>query len=112
MTTRLPRTFSLLTTLLILTLGWFAVPYASQKGANDGFILFSTDRDHPSEDVLCPGCEAIYVMLPVAPIQPASPTTPSITKRLPGRTAKRPGANGRPGRECRMGAHAPYRIPE
>jgi len=54
----------LLTTLLILTLGWFAVPYASQKRANDGFILFSTDRDHPSEDVLCPGCEAIYVMLP------------------------------------------------
>ncbi len=31
-----------------LTVGWFAVPHAGQEDANDGFILFTTDRDNPS----------------------------------------------------------------
>jgi len=54
----------LFSTLVILSVGWFAAPHASQSGANDGFILFTTDRDNPSVLGMCPGCEEIYVMLP------------------------------------------------
>lgn len=32
--------------------------------ANEGFILFTTDRDNPSPLGMCPACEEIYVMLP------------------------------------------------
>lgn len=32
--------------------------------SNVGFILFSTDRDNPSELGICPTCEEIYVMSP------------------------------------------------
>ena len=63
MTPRITRVPTLLTIVCILTIGWFAAPYASEDGANDGFILFSTDRDNPSEDA-CADCEEIYVMLP------------------------------------------------
>jgi dipeptidyl aminopeptidase/acylaminoacyl peptidase len=48
--------------LLTLTLCCFAVPYASEQGANDGFILFTSDRDNPSPLGMCPNCEDIYVM--------------------------------------------------
>ena len=34
-------------------MGWFAVPHAGQEDANDGFILFTTDRDNPSEQGMC-----------------------------------------------------------
>lgn len=32
------------------------------QSANVGFVLFSTDRDNPSTDVLCANCEEIYAM--------------------------------------------------
>ena len=51
-------------TLLSLTLCCFAVPYASEQGANDGFILFTTDRDNPDIAGTCDRCEDIYVMSP------------------------------------------------
>ena len=52
--------------MVLLTVGWFAVPHAGQDGANDGFILFTTDRDNPSDMGMCnpPQCEDIYVMSP------------------------------------------------
>ena len=53
-----------LATLLTLTLCGFAVPHASEQGANDGFILFTSDRANPSTLGQCPNCEDIYVMSP------------------------------------------------
>jgi Tol biopolymer transport system component len=52
--------------MVLLTVGWFAVPHAGQEEANDGFILFTTDRDNPSDLGMCnpPQCEDIYVMAP------------------------------------------------
>ena len=47
---------------MILSTLWFAAPHASQEGANEGFILFSTDRDSTVRDD--PSGEEIYVMLP------------------------------------------------
>ncbi len=41
------QTRVLLSTMVLLTVGWFAVPHAGQEDANDGFILFTTDRDNP-----------------------------------------------------------------
>ena len=64
MTTRTVRMASLLSTSLLLAVIWLAAPHASQSGANDGFILFTTDRDNPSGLGICPGCEDIYVMAP------------------------------------------------
>ena len=60
------QTRVLLSTMVLLTVGWFAVPHAGQEDANDGFILFTTDRDNPSEQGMCnpPQCEDIYVMAP------------------------------------------------
>ena len=60
-TSRERRTW-LFSILVLLTLGWFAVPYASQDSANEGFILFSTDRDNPDTNKVCPACEEIYIM--------------------------------------------------
>jgi len=60
----LPRSFGFLATLLTLTLGWFAVPYASQENANEGFILFTSDREYPSTRGICPNCEDIWIMSP------------------------------------------------
>jgi TolB protein len=64
---RRTRRVSLFTALVIGSIAWLAVPYASQEGAqegaNDGFLLFSTDRDNPSPDD-CPACEEIYMMSP------------------------------------------------
>ncbi|HXG71042.1 MAG TPA: hypothetical protein VNJ04_10595 [Gemmatimonadaceae bacterium] len=57
------RSFALAATLVTL-IGWLAVPYASQNGANEGFILFTSDRDNPSNRGICPSCEDIYVMAP------------------------------------------------
>src|SRR3954453_2330021 len=48
--------------LVLIVLGWFAMPYASQDNANEGFILFSTDRDNPDTHETCPACEEIYMM--------------------------------------------------
>ncbi|MBA2306245.1 MAG: PD40 domain-containing protein [Acidobacteria bacterium] len=59
-----PRRLSLVSTLLVLALGWFAAPHASQGGANNGFLLFTTDRDNPSNAGMCPDCEEIYRMSP------------------------------------------------
>jgi hypothetical protein len=55
-----------LSTMVLLTVGWFAVPQAGPEDANDGFILFTTDRDNPSIRGMCdpPQCEDIYVMAP------------------------------------------------
>ena len=54
---------SLLSTLLVLSPAGFAAPPASQ-GANGGFLLFSTDRDNPSDLEICSHCEDIYIMAP------------------------------------------------
>ena len=53
-------------TLALLSVTWLAIPHAGQDGANDGFILFTTDRDNPSDLGMCnpPQCEDIYVMAP------------------------------------------------
>jgi TolB protein len=64
MTTTTPRASSLFSTLLVLSVVWFAAPRASQEDANDGFILFTTDRDNPSTAGMCANCEDIYVMSP------------------------------------------------
>ena len=39
-------------------------PPASQEEANDGFLLFTSDRHRPSNDGICENCEDIYVMSP------------------------------------------------
>ena len=62
MTTTLRERRTWLFSILVLLVGWFAMPYASQDSANEGFILFSTDRDNPDMDKTCPSCEEIYVM--------------------------------------------------
>lgn len=54
----------LFSTLLVLSFAWFAAPEASQESANDGFVLFTTDRDNPSNLGICSNCEDIYVMAP------------------------------------------------
>ena len=62
MTTRIRRASAALTAVFLLTAGWLAAPHANQNDANDGFILFTTDRDNPSERGMCGNCEEIYVM--------------------------------------------------
>ena len=64
MTTITSTRGSLCSALLVLSLIWLATPQASQENANDGFILFTTDRDNPSVLGMCPGCEEIYIMSP------------------------------------------------
>jgi TolB protein len=54
----------LLSTMILLTVGWFAVPHAGQTGANEGFIFFTSDRAHPSNAGTCNNCEDVYVMSP------------------------------------------------
>jgi Tol biopolymer transport system component len=66
MITRTARVASLLSTSLILSIIWLAAPLATQEDANDGFILFTTDRDNPSNAGMCGNCEDIYVMSPDA----------------------------------------------
>ena len=61
---RRTRRVSLFTALTVLSVVWLAAPHASQETANDGFILFTTDRDNPSVLGMCPNCEDIYVMSP------------------------------------------------
>ena len=53
-----------LTTLLIISVAGAGTPYASRGTQDDEFILFSTDRDNPSELGICSGCEEVYVMRP------------------------------------------------
>ena len=61
MTIRTLRASTLLTAVFVVSAGWLAVPHARQEqGANDGFILFTTDRDNPSEAGICSNCEEIY----------------------------------------------------
>ena len=50
----------LLPVVLLLTAAWSTV----HGNANDGFILFTTDRDNPSDAGMCGNCEDIYVMSP------------------------------------------------
>ena len=56
--------FLLCSMLLALSAGSLAVPSASQDGANEGFLLFTSDRANPSTDGTCPDCEDIYMMAP------------------------------------------------
>jgi TolB protein len=58
------RGLSLLLTFVILSTLWFATPHAGQEGANEGFILFTSDRANPSSLPICSDCEDIYVMSP------------------------------------------------
>jgi TolB protein len=55
-------------TLLILSLLWLAAPHASQnEGANEGFLLFTSDRHRPVPEGCMTDCdksEDIYVMSP------------------------------------------------
>src|SRR3954469_20239224 len=91
-TSRERRTW-LLPILVLIVLGWFAMPYASQESANEGFILFSTDRDNPDTHETCPACEEIY-MMPAdaggrpAPGRRASPTTTPTTRPRSGHKAE------------------------
>ena len=65
MTTRTLRASTLLTAVFVVSAGWLAVPDARQEhAANDEFILFTTDRDNPSEAGICSNCEDIYMMAP------------------------------------------------
>ena len=50
--------------LVILAVLSFAAAQASQDGANDGFILFTSDRANPSLLPICSDCEDIYAMSP------------------------------------------------
>jgi TolB protein len=59
---KISRRLLLLSPFVIVPLFWGAAPGASQDNANEGFILFSTDRDSTDGDN--PSSEEIYVMLP------------------------------------------------
>ena len=63
MTTKTSRVFTLLVSLLLAAC-WFAVPDASHENANDGFLLFTSDRDNPSSAGICANCEDLYIMSP------------------------------------------------
>lgn len=63
-TIRHVRAVLLFAICLVLFGLWFAAPHASQEGANEGFILFTSDRAHPSNAGICSNCEDIYVMSP------------------------------------------------
>jgi len=58
------RGLSLVSAFVILSVLWFAAPHASQEGANEGFILFTSDWANPSRDPRCSDCEDIYAMSP------------------------------------------------
>ena len=58
------RGLSLVSAFVILSSLWFAAPHASQEGANEGFVLFTSDRANPSMAGTCSDCEDIYVMSP------------------------------------------------
>ena len=58
------RSLSLVSAFVILSTLWFAAPQASQEGANEGFLLFTSDRANPSGLPICTDCEDIYVMSP------------------------------------------------
>lgn len=58
------RGLSLLSAIEILSALWFAAPHASQGGANEGFILFTSEREDPSTAPICGDCEDIYVVSP------------------------------------------------
>jgi len=63
MTTHLfPRSTLLATVCLALSA--LVMPGATQDGANDGFILFTSDRANPSSAGICANCEDLYVMSP------------------------------------------------
>ena len=59
-------------TMLLLICAWFAAPHAGQDGANDGFILFTSDRANPQRPWDVHQCEDIYVMRRTARTRPAS----------------------------------------
>ncbi len=61
---RSPRTSSLCSLVVVLSVLCLAAPQARQEAANDGFILFTSDRANPSAAGICPNCEDVYVMAP------------------------------------------------
>jgi TolB protein len=58
------RHLLLLSPFVVLPLLWGAAPDASQDDANEGFILFTSDRANPSNAGVCSNCEDIYAMRP------------------------------------------------
>jgi TolB protein len=70
MTHRIPRLLTfLLTSALTVAVGASAVPPTGKHDArndNIGYILFTSDRAHPSTQGMCGNCEDIYVMPPDA----------------------------------------------
>ena len=65
-------------TLLILSGLWFAVPHAGPEDDSDQFLLFTSDRDNPSEAGICASCEDIYVMPPAGEL-PGAPVAIRLT---------------------------------
>ena len=61
---RSARRLPLISALVTLAVMWFAAPHASQDDANDGFLVFTSDRANPSDLGMCSNCEDIYVMPP------------------------------------------------
>lgn len=61
---RSARRLSLISAVVTLAVMWFAAPHASQDDANDGFLVFTSDRANPSDLGMCSNCEDIYVMPP------------------------------------------------
>lgn len=61
---RSTRHLWLVTAFVVLSVGWFAAPQASQDDANDQFLLFTSDRAFPNDAGICGSCEDIYVMRP------------------------------------------------
>ena len=65
MTITTVRATRLVIAVFVLSAVWLAAPQAGQEyGANDGILLFVTDRDNPSPRGMCGNCEEIYVMRP------------------------------------------------
>lgn len=61
---RSTRRLTLCSSVLVLAAVCWGAPQASQEDANNGFLLFTTDRDNPSTLEICSNCEDIYVMSP------------------------------------------------
>src|SRR4030095_8659205 len=68
----------LFSSLLILSIVSFAVPYASQGDASDELIVFVSDRAFPSPLGMCGNCEDIYVMSPAGAL-PGVPNAIRLT---------------------------------
>ena len=58
------RSLSLPAMVLVLCVAWFPAPQANHQGANEGFIVFTSDRANPSNLGICGNCEDTYGMSP------------------------------------------------